>query len=146
MAGFTPLRNTSTEELVELPISSLTLAIGDMLELDVGATTWTEAAATTEHWQLKAVCAASATTADTTVLAQLVASGQAWEAESVGASAAADDGDRMLLTDKNTVNNTGTDSAAEEACFIQLGTIGAAADNRIFGMIIPGTCVNPYAA
>lgn len=146
MAGFTPLRNTSTEELVELPISTLTLAIGDMLELDVGATTWTEAAATTEHWQLKAVCAASATTADTVVLAQLVASGQAWEAESANASDAADDGDRMLLTDKNTVNNTGTDSTAEEVCFIQLGTIGDTADNRIFGMIVPGTGVNPDAA
>lgn len=146
MAGFTPRTNTSTEAFVELPISSLTLAIGDMLELAVGATTWTEAAATTEHWQLKAVCMASATTADTEVLAQLVGPGQVWEAEAANASDAADNGDRMLLTDKNTVNNTGTDSTAEEACFIQLGVVGDTADNTIYGIIVPGSGINPDAA
>lgn len=146
MAGFIPLRDSSVEHDMELPVSSLTLAIGDMLELDVGATTWTEAAATTEHWQLKAVCTESTTTADTVVKARMVASGQLWEAESANNSAAADNGDRMLLTDKNTVNNTGTDNTSEEACFIQLGTLGVAADKRIFGLIVPGTGVNPDAA
>jgi len=146
MAGFSPLRSESTEQDLELPVSSLTLAIGDMLELDIGAANWTVADASTEHWQLKAVCSESTTTADTVVKARLVSPGQLWEAESVSDSSASDNGDRMLLTDQNTVNNTGTDNTSEEACFVQLGTIGAVGDSRIFGLIVPGTGVNPDAA
>src|SRR3990167_8615174 len=145
-AGFHLLQSVGTEEAQELPISSLTLAIGDLIELDVGATTWTVADAATEHWQKKAVCVASATTAATTVLAMPVLPGQKWAAQSINNSAAADNGDRMLLTDQNTVNNTGTDNTSEEAVFIQLGVQGAAADKVIVGDIVYGTGVNPDAA
>lgn len=146
MAGFTPMASSVIENDLELPISSLTLAIADMLELDVGAIAWTVADASTEQWQLKAVCSESATTADSFVKARLVTTLEPWEAESVNASDAADNGDRMLLTDQNTVNNTGTDSTAEEACFIQMGVLGASSDNRIWGFIVPGRGVNPDAA
>ena len=147
-AGFQLMSSTAVEASapVRLPISSLTLAIGDMIELDVGATTWTVADSSTEHWQLKAVCLEAATTSATEVLAMLVASGQIWEAESANNSNSAHNGDRMALTDQNTVNNSGTDSTAQVACFIQLGTLGAAADKRIFGLAVPGTGVNPDAA
>ena len=147
MAGFSPLRSNVIEEDIDLPISSLTLAIGDLLELDVGATTWTEGTSATEHWQQKAVCTESATTADSFVKARVISTiGQLFEVESANDSDTADNGDRMLLTDKNTVNNTGTDNTSEEACFVQRGIIGAVGDKRIYGYIVPGTGINPDAA
>ena len=147
MAGFTPISSVSTEADLELPISTLTLSVGDMLDLAIGATTWTEASATTEHWQLKAVCSQAATTAESFVKARLVSStGQLWEAETANNSSASHNGDRMLLTDKNTVNNTGTDNTSEEACFIQISPIGAAADKRVLGIIVPGIGINADAS
>ena len=147
MAGFQLMSSDVVESCrARLPISSLTLAIGDMIELDVGAANWTVADNATIHWQHKAICLESATTASTEVLAVLVQPGQYWEAESASSSAAADNGDRMVLTDQNTVNNSGTDGAAKESVFIQLGTLGAATDKRIWGIIVPGTGINPAAA
>ena len=146
MAGFSPLRSTSTEEDVLLPISSNAVTLGDLLELDIGAIAWTDADSGTEHWQLKAVASETVTTSATDVKCRLVAPGQMWEAESANSSDTADNGDRMLLTDTNTVNNTGTDNTSEEACFLQLGVIGASTDNRIWGVIIPGTGINPDAS
>lgn len=147
MAGFKLIKSPYvTDAIEELPISSLTLAVGDMIELDVGATTWTEADASTEHWQKKAVVQEAVTTAATVVKAIPVLPGQLWEVEGANNSAAADNGDRMLLTDKNTVNNTGTDNTSEEACFIQRGFAGVAADKRLIGEVVYGSGINPDAA
>lgn len=136
----------SSSHVEELPISSLTLAVGDMLELDVGATTWTTADSATEHWQKKAVVQEAATSSATVVKAIPVLPGQIWEAESANDAATADNGDRMLLTDQNTVNNTGTDNTSEEACFIQRGFAGATTDKRLLGEVVFGTGINPDAA
>lgn len=144
--GFTFVKGPMVETDEPLPISSLAVASGDALALGIGSTTWSAGAATTEHWQLKAVATETVTTAATTVNARHVLPGQFWVAETANNSAAADNGDRMLLTDANTVNNTGTDNTSEEACFIQLGVIGAAAEKRVLGFIVFGTGVNPDAA
>ena len=146
MAGFTPVRDSHVESDLELPISSLTLAIGDMIELDVGATTWTVADASTEHWQKKAVCSESATTADSVVKARLVSHGTLYEVETANNTSTDDNGDRMLLTDQNTVNNTGTDNTSEEAIFIQYQPKGAASDQLALGWFVQGEGVNPDAA
>lgn len=146
MAGFQLMRSTGLEEVTKLPITSNAVTSGDMLALAAGSATWADAAATTEHWQLKAVAVETVTTAATEVGCIIVQPGQVWEVESANNSAAADNGDRMLLTDTNTVNNTGTDNTSEEACFVQLGTLGAAADARIFGVIVQGSGVNPDAS
>lgn len=146
-AGFKLVKSPYPSDYIEeLPISSLTLAVGDMVELDVGATTWTVADASTQHWQKKAVVQEAATSSATVVKAIPVLPGQIWEAESANNAAAADDNDRMLLTDQNTVNNTGTDNTSQEACFIQRGFAGAVADKRLLGEIQYGTGVNPDAA
>lgn len=146
MAGFFLRKSRVVEEPVPVAISSISGSAGDMLALGAGSTTWAKAAATTEHWQRKAVAVEPYTTNDTEVLVIEVQPGQVWEAESANNSDAADNGDRMLLTDENTVNNTGTDNTSEEACFIQDGVLGAAADKRILGTIVYGTGVNPDAA
>lgn len=145
-AGFYLQSSVPKEAMVKLPISSLAVAIGDLLELDVGAVAWTAADANTEHWQKKAVAVGSATTSDTEVLAVEVLPGMKFLAQTANNSAAADNGDRMLLTDTNTVNNTGTDNTSEEACVIQIAPVGAASDKQILCEVVYGTGVNPDAA
>lgn len=145
-AGFTLLSQSSIEAAEEVTISSNAVTIGDLMELDVGAVAWTDADASTEHWQLKGVAIETVTTAATVIKLQMVTPGQIWVAETANNSAAVDNGDRMLLSDANTVNNTGTDNTSEEACFIQLRPIGAAAEKRVAGIIVFGTGVNPDAA
>lgn len=144
-AGFTLISEKSVESFRPLPISSNAVTEGDLLHLAAGSTTWADGTSSTEHWMLKAVAAETVTTAATSVNAQLVVPGQFWVAETANNSAAADNGDRMVLTDTNTVNNTGTDSAAQTAVFVQFGTMGTAAEKRIWGIIVLGTGVDPDA-
>lgn len=143
--GFHLLSNASVENALELPITSNAVTAGDMLELDVGAANWTDADSGTQNWQLKAVATETVASTATVVLCQLVALGQVWACETVNDSASADNGDRMLLTDTNTVNNTGTDNTSEEAVVIQLTPMGTAADDRIRGIIVPGVGVDTDA-
>jgi hypothetical protein len=145
--GFTLLSQPFIEQDVPLTVSSNAIASGDLLDLAVGSVSWEDASSSTQHWQLKAVATETVTTAATTCKARMVSSiTQLWVVESANNSDAAHNGDRMVLTDTNTVNNTGTDSTSQNACFIQTGTVGAAADKRIMGIIVPGTGVDPDAA
>ena len=143
--GFHLLTNASIENALELPITSNAVTAGDMLELDVGAVDWTDADSGTQNWQLKAVAVETVANTASVVLCQLVSLGQVWASETASDSAAADNGDRMLLTDTNTVNNTGTDNTSEEAVVIQLTPMGIAADKRIRAIIVPGVGVDTDA-
>lgn len=128
------------------PISSQTLAVGDMITLGVGSTTWAAATSSSTHFEKKAVCIQAATSSDSFVKAIPVNDYQLWEVELANNSNTAHNGDRMVLTDKNTVNNTGTDSTAEAAVFVQKAPIGAVADKKALGWFIAGTGVDPDAA
>lgn len=130
-----------------LPVSSLTVTVGEVLELDAGAANWTAGDASTQHWQKKAVAMESVTSSATAVKVILVNDYQIWEADAENAGAAADNGDRMILGAAGlTVNNTGTDSAAQVACFVQLRPTGATADKTVIGFLIAGSGVDPDAA
>lgn len=137
---------TGNADVEEWTISSLTLAVGDLLELDVGATAATSADSSTQYWQKMGVVTEACTTADTTVKVQVVRPlDQLWEVEANASSSTGHNGDRMVLTDKNTVNNSGTDSAAEEAVVLQVGVAGATADKRILVRFTGAGGVNPDA-
>lgn len=122
MAGFSLVKsNSEANDVEEWTISSLTLSEGDLLELDLGATAATVADSSTEHWQRKGVCTKAATSDDTEVTVIPVNPDQVWAVEPENTASASDNGDRMLLTDKNTVNNSGTDDTSQESCVIQIG-------------------------
>ena len=104
MGGFRLARNIVEAEQIEVTVASVTAVDGDLLELDVGATAWTVADASTEHWQKKLLLTAPVASADTLAKGILLKSGDLVIAETANNSAAADNGDRMLLTDQNTVN------------------------------------------
>ena len=130
-AGF-KLRQSSHElKVEELTISSETLSPGDLVDQAVGATTFAAATSSSLLWTRKAVVTESATTSDTKVQAIMIDSNQLWEVESADSSSTGDNGDAMVLTDKNTVNNTGTNSTAKEALVVQVSTAGAASEKRI---------------
>ena len=146
MAGFDYVKDPVDRGMEEVPVSSLTCAVNDMLELAVGATTWTAATSSSVHYTKKFIVRKAVTSSDTVAKGFVVSDSMIFIAETVNNSAAADNGDRMVLTDTNTVNNTGTDSAAKEAVVIQIAPVGAAADKRILARVITGTGVNPAAA
>lgn len=137
-------QNTQAEEL---PISSQTVSVGEVLELDAGAVNWTTADASTEHWQKKAVAIEAATGSDSVVQAILVNDGQLWEADAENSSDAAHNGDRMEIASGGlTVANDGSDQSGQVACFIQRAPVGPTADAVVVGYLIAGTGVNPDAS
>lgn len=144
MTGFKVISSIVEMELKNLPISSQTLAVGDLIELTAGTTTWAACTSSSDHFTRKAICFAAATSASTTVLAYEVNGGERVEAEVTNTADVTHNGDRMVLTDKNTVNNTGTDSTAQTACFVQDGT--GSTTTSIVGRILVGNGVDPDAA
>jgi len=146
MTGFQIVKDPNATDTIEVTVSSVTAAVRDLLELDAGATAWTVANASTEHWQRKAIVQKAITSADTVASVILVNPWMLVEADVANNSSADDNGDRMILTDQNTVNNTHSDDTSEEANFVQIAPVGAAADKRILGFFLGGTGVNPDAA
>ena len=144
MAGFKVRAAIVDRQLKSLPTSSLTAAIGDLLELVAGATTWAKCTSTSNFFTRKAIVMETATSASN-ILCQEVYSDDVIEAECANSSDVAHNGDRMVLTDENTVNNTGTDNTSQTACFIQDGTVGAGSELRLVGRVIVGNGVDPDA-
>ena len=120
--------------------------MNDLLEVAVGATTWTAVTASSNYFSRKAIALEAATTASTEVLCFELDGNEDVEAESANNSNADHNGDRMLATDTNTVNNTGTDNTSQNVVFIQDKVVGAAADKRIVGRVLVGNGVDPDAA
>lgn len=139
------------KSIVDLPcenvtISSIAVTKGDLLELVPGeASTWTACTAASYPWSKKAIAMETVANTATSILVQPLTGNELVAAESANASAVADNGNLMLLTDTNTVNNSGTNSTAEEACFLQTGTLGATGDKVILGHVLVGNSVDPTA-
>ena len=140
-AGFRILRDALDKGAHAIPISSQTVAVGDLLQLPVGDANWTVCTSASVSYTRKALAVAAATSSDTTVLAIELDGNEDVQVQSAGESAAADNGDRQALTDKNTVNNSGTDVTTTTVAFLQRGTVGAAADNQIWGNVLVGNGV-----
>jgi hypothetical protein len=145
MAGFRIHKSIIDLPCAKLPCSSLTAAVGDLIELITGeATVWTACTSSSNNFTRKAIVMETATAASS-VLAMELTGNELVAAESNAASAVADNGNLMVLTDTNTVNNTGTTSAAQVACFLQTGTLGATTDKVLLGYVIVGNSVDPDA-
>ena len=144
--GFKVLRDAVDKGSKKVPISSQTVLVNDLLELTAGATTWAVCTSSSNFFTRKAIALEAASSSATEVLVVELDGNEMVEAESVNNSAAADNGDRMALTDKNTVNNSGTDVTGQAVVFVQDGTAGAAADKRIIGRVLVGNGVDPDAA
>jgi len=140
------VKDSGITETIEVLISGLTVAVGDILELDVGSTTWTLASSATETWQKKIVATQSRDTNDTLLVGIKVTEGQSWDISCANASSADDNGDSMVLTDEDAINNSGTNSAGKEAVVIQLAPIGATTENRALFRFMDCSGYNPDAS
>ena len=145
-AGFTILRDNADKGAHAIPISSQTVLVGDLLDLAVGATTWTVCTSSSVSYTRKALAISSATSSDTEVNAIELDGSEDVQVQGANAGATADNGDRMALTDKNTVNNSGTDVTTTTVAFVQRGTVGAntagqTSEYQIWGNVLVGNGV-----
>lgn len=144
MAGFKVHKSIVDLPCEKLPISSLALVLGDLIELLPGeATTWSKCTAASFNWSRKAIVMETVANTATSVLAMPLTGNELVAAESNASSAVADNGNLMKLTDENTVANSGTTTAVEDAAFLQTGTLGATTDKVILGYVLVGNSVDP---
>lgn len=143
MAGFRIIGNIVEAEGQDLPVSSQTLAVGDLIERTAGSANWAATTSSTNFFTEKAIVDQAVTSSATTVHAVRLNGFEKVAVEGANTSAVADNGDRMALTDKNTVNNSGTDVTGQAVAFIQDGIVGT---TEIVGRVLVGNGVDPDAA
>jgi hypothetical protein len=143
MTGFRVLSAMKDASFQKLPISTLALVVGDLIEQEAGIATWTKCDATSNHWTRKAIVMEATTTAATSVLAYELDGTETVEAQCANTAAAADIGDRMILTDENTVNNSHSDVTGGYPAFI-MDRIGSTTTS-IIGRVCVGSGVDPDA-
>lgn len=144
MVGFKVLSTPmETIELKKYPISSQTVLVGDLFELVAGATGWTACTATSGHYTRKVIAYEDASTAATEFLGYEVRGFEEVEGQCTNTANSAHNGDLMVLTDKNTINNTGTTGTTEYQVFQQ--TRPGSTTTSLIGRIIVGNGVDPDA-
>lgn len=107
------------------PISSQAYQVGDLVAFSRSTGVVVPATSTTIGAALVGVVMSAQVSSDIAVLVALVTDNQTWQADNTNATNVAHDGQRMVLTDKGTVNNTGTDSTASAAVWTQTGVVTA---------------------
>lgn len=145
-AGFFILRDNSNKGSHAIPISSQTVLVGDLLDLAVGATDWTVVTSASVSYTRKAIAVAAASSSATTVNAIELDGNEDVQVQGANAGAAADNGDRQAATDKNTVNNSGTDVTTTTVVFLQRGVVGAntagqTSEYQVWGNVLVGNGV-----
>lgn len=132
MAGFRRVGG-SDKGFVERTISSVAYAIGDLAAYDRSNNVVVKATSSTSLEDIAGVVVAATTTADTVVLLQEIQNGDKYIVNTTNNSTTASNYERMVLTDENEVNNTGTDSTSDAAVFVQEAPVGAASEKLILG-------------
>ena len=132
---FKLVKDPDTTSYENMRIVTQAYSIGDAVMLDrtADAIEVVPATASTVTTNIYGVAMEAVTIAATTVLIAKITNRQTWSADTTGTATAADNEQRMLLTDKGTVNNSHTDSGAPAAVFQQTGYISA---NRIVGRFL----------
>lgn len=126
---------------IELPATSATaFAVGDALQRDTASlyleratSSAAPADANTGLFGISVTAKAAATT-----LANVVPFivGMILEADLTNNSSTSHTLQRMVLTDHDHLNNSGTDSTTNEGVFLQVGVVGAATDKKALVMYV----------
>jgi hypothetical protein len=144
MTGFKVLSTIDEIELKKLPVSSQTLSVGSLIEQTAGTTTWAACTATTNFFTKKAICYQAVTSTATTVLAYQVRGNEVVEGACTASSAAAAGvGDRLTLTDLDTLAYTGSDVTGQAVSFVMYGV--GSDTSHVIGKILVGNGVDPDA-
>lgn len=125
MAGFSLKSNLNEVAMRRFKISSQAYTAGDAVMRSTTAGTVVPATSSTTGDTLIGVAMETVASTATSLLVALIDSSQVWECEVANTVNVAHNQMKMVLTDANTVNNTGTDSVADAAICMQIGAIGA---------------------
>jgi len=127
MAGFQLKKNLNEVEMREVRISSQAYTDGDavMTQTTADAIDVVPATSSATVYTILGVAAETVTSAATELLIRVLEPSQVWECEVANTVTANDQYQLMVLSDKDTVNNTHSTSAAKEAVFKQVGVLGA---------------------
>ncbi len=128
----------STSEYRNVRIASQAYTIGDSVMQDytsdaIDVVPATSSAKTTNIY---GVAMETVTSSATSLLVALITNMQRWTADVTNAGNTNHNFQRMVLTDKATVNNTGTDDTSVNAVFQQQGLAGLTTDKRIVGRFL----------
>lgn len=136
--GFKLVKEYAEVVYKKLRISSQAYTLGDaaMLDTTADAVDVVPATSSTTTANIYAVAMETVTSAATEALFCLVNANQEWSVDATNTPSTNDNMQKMVLTDKSTVNNTHTNSTAATAVFLQIGVVGAASAKRIVGNIL----------
>lgn len=128
----------STSEYRNVRIASQAYTIGDsvMIDFSSDAVDVVPATASAKTTNIYAVAMETVANTATSLLVALITNMQRWTADVTNVSNTNHNYERMILTDKATVNNTGTDDTSVNAVFQQMGIVGATTDKRIVGRFL----------
>lgn len=136
--GFKNLKDPlTTDEFVAVRIASQAYTIGDLVIVDYTADAVDVLPATSSAKTTSIYGVAMETVANTatSLLICLVNPFQRWVADSTNTPSTNDNMERMVLTDKATVNNTHTDDTSVNAVFQQTGVVDVTG-KRIVGRFL----------
>ena len=128
--------NDTPTETVRVASQAYTIGDAVMLDRTSDATDVVPATSSSTTINIYGVALETVASSATSLLIQVVDDIQQWVVESANNSNVNHRFQRMLLTDANTVNNTGTDNTTKEAVFMQTGVQGAAASAKIIGKFL----------
>lgn len=136
--GFKLVKEYADTVFKKLRIASQAYTLGDLVMLDTtaDAVDVVPATSSTTTANVYAVAMETVTSAATEALFCLVTAQQEWSTDCTNTPSTNDNYQKMVLTDKSTVNNTHTNSTAATAVFLQTGVVGAASAKRIVGSIL----------
>ena len=123
MAGFNLKSNLNEVEYKRVRVGSQAYTIGDAVMLDRTSDTVDVVPATASSTNINIFGVAMETVDNTAtdLLIAVIRPGQTWECACTNATNENHDYQRMILTDKATVNNTGTDDTSVNAVVTQVG-------------------------
>lgn len=117
-------------------VSSLTGSVGELVDYDRTNEVLAEATSSSTPESLAGVLVSAVASTDTSAQVQEIVDGDEYIADTTNNSSAAHNYHRMVLTDSLTVNNTGTDDTTDNAVFMQIAPVGAAANKKILGRFV----------
>jgi hypothetical protein len=144
MAGFIIRRDDRNKGAISVPVSSIVVTVGDLLELVDGAANWTLCTTASTCSTRKAIAIQTVANTASEVAAIILDGNELVEATTDNTASANHNGDSMILgtatTGAMTINNTGTTvgSTETEQQFVQFKVKG---DNSVLGFIQVGNGV-----
>lgn len=133
--GFKLIADPGNTEFRTYTIASQAYTLGDMVDISRTAGTVTPSTASSTTVTIRGVAMQTVTNTATTLLIALVNSAQRWSVDATNTPNVAHNGQRMILTDKATINNTGTDSTSASAIFEQIA-VASTSPARLVGRIL----------